>query len=308
MEEVKAVEKKCPQCGSVVAESAAFCAGCGYKLRDRSEADLTDEEKAKIAEEKARQDERYYAGIKKKLDATMKAVTITQTALYYGIYGLVIVLMLFAMGRFGGKINLNLIGIYSNPLFLVALTFGYTLILTTVDCIGLHIGIKTFKDEKVDVKRFLKVSFARLNKMKSKKNIFNAVEFSGSSLTLKTKSKSKSSNEYSNEARACRLALASLSQFEKGFRVELFVRQLFIIAIGVATVFLYVPVLQLSAGQGYIGALVPMLFVMVMTALSSVPSMLIALPRVRKQEKWYNTAESAKAEAADDLDVSQLLA
>ena len=112
MEEIKAIEaKKCPQCGAIASEHDVHCSTCGCKLRDRTEADLTDEEKARL-------DEEYYGGIRKKLAVSMKAITITQTVLYYGIYVILFLIMFIAMGKFGGPINLDIIQIFSSPVFI----------------------------------------------------------------------------------------------------------------------------------------------------------------------------------------------
>lgn len=273
--------KKCPQCGATVAEGNVFCAACGYKLRERTEKDLTDEEKEK-------RDEKEYVEAKKSLLSSMKTISIIQTIAYYAIYAAFVVLVLFGFGIIGKRMNFNLIKFLSHPTFFVFIMAGYMLILTTIDCIGLHIGIKTVKERNINAKRFVKVALKNLTKMKPKKDMFSLVEFTGSALNIKTKTKDAM---LINEARACRIVLAAIPEFEKRFRVELLIRQLCIVAMSVGAVFLYAPLTVLFSGTGIFSYFLPIIATIALFALSAVPSMIISLGRIKKQKEWFNAAE-----------------
>ncbi|MBQ7912626.1 MAG: hypothetical protein IJ308_02630 [Clostridia bacterium] len=275
--------KKCPQCGSIVVENNLFCAACGYKLREKTENDLTEAEKAK-------RDENEYIEAKKTLSSSMNAISIIQTIAYYAIYAGFIVLLLFGFGIIGKKMNFNLLSILYHPTFLALFFASYIFVLSTIDCIGLHIGIKTVKEYRINVKRFAKVSLVRLVKMKAKKNMFQLVEFTGSAINIKTTTKNAT---LSDEARACRIVLAAATpEIEKRFRVELLIRQLLLIVASVVAVFLYAPLGVWFQGLGMFAYFVQILIVLGIISLSGIASMIISLKRIKMQEEWFNSEAS----------------
>ena len=285
--------KKCPQCGADVAKDNLFCAACGYKLREKTEKDLTDTEKEK-------RDEKEYIEAKKILSSSMNAISIIQTIVYYAIYAAVIVVALFGFRFIGKNTSFNLLQLLSHPTILVFIIAGYMLILTTIDCIGFHIGIKTVKEHNINAKRFVKVSLNNLAKMKPKKDMFSLVEFKGSALNIKTKTKEAI---ITDEARACRIVLAAATpELEKRFRVELLVKQLFLIAMSVAAVFLYPSLVGLFGGVGIFSYFLPLIATIAIIALSAIPSMIISLGRIKKQKEWFNAAESEEVSQETSTD------
>lgn len=281
--------RECPVCGAFLEEKESFCPFCGHVLDAKGDGACHEQNHDIVDSAPSEEEnERFVLEVQELVKEKTKVWKIVVSLAYYlGVVGLIAAycgFMLNLMRVVGGESgSLGYNGLLNYDLFFVAV-FGFLIVCMTLDALEINVILKTLKESGVDLKRFAKLGYARVEALKPKrcKDFEMWIDQRGSALNIAMFGKFKKTND---ETRFCKLAMiAANPEAEAKFRKELWTRQIGLFA--AVVLYMLTAMLPMPMLSTVLLLILSISLIVFAVVLAKMPK-----SRVRLQAEWLNALE-----------------